>query len=96
MCRSESPTLLVCTAPELSGGDPGSIINYTIIMDNAPGPSNTGDLELRLANPRINTSDYTVSAGTPITITYNVRTTLISEHLAYNYGIVMFCVMFRV
>ena len=56
MCRSESPTLLVCTAPELSGGVPGSIINYTIIMDNAPGPSNSGDLELRLVpNPRIAT-----------------------------------------
>ena len=93
MCRSESPTLLVCTAPALSGGVPFSIINYTIIMDNAPGPS---DLPLTLVpNPRINTSDYTVSAGSPITITYNVRTTLISEHLACNYD-VMFCVMFRV
>ena len=94
MCRSESPTLLVCTAPALSSGDPGSI-NYTIIMDNAPGPSSV-DLPLTLVpNPRINTSDYTVSAGSPITITYNVRTTLISEHLACNYD-AMFCFMFRV
>ena len=94
MCHSESPTLLVCTAPALSGGVPGSIINYTIIMDNAPGPS---DLPLTLVpNPRINNTDYTVSAGSPITITYNVRTTLISEHFACNYDIVMFCVMFRV
>ena len=93
MCRSESPTLLVCTAPTLRGGVPFSIINYTIIMDNAPGPS---DLPLTLVpNPRINTSDYTVSAGSPITITYNVRTTLISGHLTCNYD-VMFCVMFRV
>ena len=92
MCRSESPTLLVCTAPALSG-IPGSIINYTIIMDNAPGPS---DLPLTLVpNPRINTTDYTVSAGSPITINYNVRHTLISEHLTCNYAI-MFCVMFRV
>ena len=93
MCRSESPTLLVCTAPTLSGGVPFSIINYTIIMDNAPCPS---DLPLTLVpNPRINTTDYTVSAGSPITIIYNVRTTLISEHFACNYD-VMFCVMFRV
>ena len=60
MCHSESPTLLVCTAPALSGGDPDipldRSINYTIIMDNAPGPSNTGDLELSLvANPRVAT-----------------------------------------
>ena len=55
MCRSENPTLLVCTAPALSG-DPGSIINYTIIMDNAPGPSNSGDLRLSLVpDPRIAT-----------------------------------------
>ena len=49
----ESPTLLVCTAPALSGGDPlDSSINYTIIMDNAPGRSNSGDLRLTLvANP---------------------------------------------
>ena len=94
MCRSESPTLLVCTAPALSGGVPFSIINYTIIMDNAPGPS---DLPLTLVpNPRINTSDYTISAGSPITINYDVRTTLISKHLTYNYDVVMFCVMFRV
>ena len=57
MCRSESPTLLVCTAPALSGGDPMDyIINYTIIMDNAPGPSNSGDLRLSLApDPRVAT-----------------------------------------
>ena len=57
MCRPESPTLLVCTAPALSGGDPlDSSINYTIIMDNAPGPSNTGDLRLSLVpNPSIAT-----------------------------------------
>ena len=96
MCHSESPTLLVCTAPALSGGVPFSIINYTIIMDNAPGPSSV-DLPLTLVpNPRINTSDYTVSPGSPITINYNVRTTLISEHLACNYDVAMFCVMFRV
>ena len=57
MCRSESPTLLVCTAPALSGDIPlDRSINYTIIMDNAPGPSNTGDLRLSLApDPRIAT-----------------------------------------
>jgi len=39
----------VCTAPSLSGGDPlDSSINYTVVMDNAPGPSNTGDLSLSL------------------------------------------------
>ena len=89
MCRSESPTLLVCTAPKLSDGDPmDSSINYTIIMDNAPGLSNSGDLRLSLApNPSIDTdglatTDYTVGAETPITI--NVRTactvSLICEH----------------
>ena len=56
VCRPESPTLLVCTAPALSGGDPGDSINYTLIMDNAPGPSNTGDLRLSLVpNPSIAT-----------------------------------------
>ena len=85
MCRPESSTLLVCTAPALSG--PMGSINYTIIMDNAPGPSSSGDLRLSLVpNPNIATNglattDYTVGAGTPITI--NVRTTctvsLISE-----------------
>ena len=57
VCHSESPTLLVCTAPALSGGDPmDSSINYTIIMDNAPGPSNSGDLRLSLVpNPRVAT-----------------------------------------
>ena len=89
LCRPESPTLLVCTAPALSGGDPlDSNINYTIIMDNAPGPSNTGDLRLSLApNPNISTdglatTDHMVGTRTPITI--NVRTTctisLICEH----------------
>ena len=70
MCRPESSTLLVCTAPALSGGDPvDSNINYTIIMDNAPGPSNSGGLRLSLApDPSIVTTDYTVGAGTPITI----------------------------
>ena len=84
MCRPESPTLLVCTAPALSGGDPlNSSINYTIIMDNAPGPSDSEGLRLSLApNPSISTdglatTDYTVGAGTPIII--NVRTTC-SEH----------------
>ena len=88
MCRPESSTLLVCTAPALSGGVPGDSINYTIIMDNAPGPSNTGGLRLSLVpNPRIATdglatTDHMVGTRTPITI--NVRTTctvsLISEH----------------
>ena len=60
MCRSESPTLLVCTAPALSARDPDipldRSINYTIIMDNAPGPSNSGDLRLTLVpDPRIAT-----------------------------------------
>ena len=79
MCRPENSTLLVCTAPALSGGNPGDSISYTIIMDNAPGPSNTGGLRLTLApDPSIDTdgldtTDYTVGAGTPITI--NVRTT---------------------
>ena len=80
MCCPENSTLLVCTAPRLIGGVQGDSINYTIIMDNAPGPS---DLRLSLvANPSIDTdglatTDYTVGAGTPITI--NVRTTC-SEH----------------
>ena len=57
VCHPESSTLLVCTAPALSGGDPlDSSINYTIIMDNAPGPSNSGDLRLSLVpNPDIAT-----------------------------------------
>ena len=57
MCRPESPTLLVCTAPALSGGDPlDNSINYTVIMDNAPGPSDSGDLRLSLVpNPSIAT-----------------------------------------
>ena len=55
MCHTDSSTLLVCTAPALSGDDPlDNSINYTIIMDNAPGPSNSGDLRLILvANPRV-------------------------------------------
>ena len=49
MCHPESDTLLVCIAPALNGGDPmDHIINYTIIMDNAPGLSNSGDLRLTL------------------------------------------------
>ena len=60
MCRSENPTLLVCTAPALSACDPDipldRSINYTIIMDNAPDPSNSGDLRLSLGvNPNIAT-----------------------------------------
>ena len=60
MCHSENSTLLVCTTPALSGGDPDipldRTINYTIIMDNAPGPSNSGDLRLSLVrNPIIAT-----------------------------------------
>ena len=81
MCRPESNTSLVCTAPALSGGDPGdSSINYTIIMDNAPGPSNSGGLRLSLVpNPSIatnslSTTDYMIGTVAPITI--NVRTTL--------------------
>ena len=49
-------------------------INYTIIMDNAPGPD---DLRLSLvSNPSISlaTTDHTVGTETPITI--DVRTTL--------------------
>ena len=63
-----------------------SSVDYTIIMDNAPGPPD--DLRLTLVpDPSISTdgldtTDYTVGAGTPITI--NVGTTctvsLISEH----------------
>ena len=107
MCRSESPTLLVCTAPALSGGDPDITldrsINYTIIMDNAPGPSNSGDLRLSLAtNPNISNNaldmtDYTIDSGSPITI--NVRTmctsSLISENLIHMM-LLWFCVIFRV
>ena len=57
MCHPESSTLLVFTAPALSGGDPlDSSINFTIILDNAPGPSNSGDLRLSLVpNPSIAT-----------------------------------------
>jgi len=75
VCRPQSATLLVCTAPSLNGGDPlDSSINYTVVMDNAPGPSNTGDLSLRLEpNPSIDmdgleTTQYTPGADTPITI----------------------------
>ena len=78
---------MVCTAPALSARDPDipldRSINYTIIMDNAPGPSN-GDLRLTLAttNPNINnnavnTTVYTIDSGSPITI--NVRTTCTSS-----------------
>ena len=99
MCRSESPTLLVCTAPSLSGSVPGSIINYTIIMDNAPGPSNSGDLRLSLvANPNINNNalemtDYTIDSGSPITI--NVRTTCTSSLISENIHMMLLCI-FRV
>ena len=57
MCHTDSSTLLVCIAPALSGGDPlDNNINYTIIMDNAPGPSNSDDLRLSLVrNPTIAT-----------------------------------------
>ena len=73
VCRPQSDTLLVCTAPSLSGHPLGSI-NYTIVMDNAPGPSNTGRLSLSLvSNPSIlmdglETTEYTPGAETPITI----------------------------
>ena len=75
VCRSESPTLLVCTAPALSGGDLGDSINYTVIMDNAPGPSNTGDLRLSLVpDPSIATDgsalvDQQFRSGAVIQIT---------------------------
>ena len=78
LCRPENSTLLVCTAPALSG--PTGNINYTIIMDNAPGPSNSGDLRLSLvANPDVgdiglDPTDHL--AGTVAPITINVRTTL--------------------
>ena len=57
MCHPESSTLLVCIAPALTGSDPlDNSINYTIIMDNASGPSNSGDLRLSLVrNPTIAT-----------------------------------------
>ena len=57
VCHTDSSILLVCIAPALSGGDPlDNSINYTIIMDNAPGPSNSGDLRLSLVrNPTIAT-----------------------------------------
>ena len=50
MCHARSGTSLVCTAPSFSGGDPldTTSINYTVVMDNAPGPSNTGLLGLSL------------------------------------------------
>jgi len=73
LCRPQSAMLLVCTAPSLSGVPLGSI-NYTVVMDNAPGPSNTGLLSLSLvSNPFIptdglETTQYTPGAETPITI----------------------------
>jgi len=73
VCRPQSDTLLVCTAPSLSGHPLGSI-NYTVMMDNAPGPSNTGLLSLSLVpDPLIptdglETTQYTPGADTPITI----------------------------
>ena len=76
VCRPESSTLLVCTAPALSG--PMGSINYTIIMDNAPGPSDIVGLRLSLVpNPSIATdglatTDHMVGTRTPIII--NVRT----------------------
>ena len=66
--------LLVCTAPSLNGSDPLDSINYTVVMDNAPGPSNAGDLSLSLVpDPSIpmdglETTQYTPGAETPITI----------------------------
>ena len=97
MCRSESTTLLVCTTPAL-GGDPDipldRSINYTIIMDNAPSPSNSGDLRLTLAttNPNISNNaldmtDYTIDSGSPITI--NVRTTCTSSFDSYDVAMVL-------
>ena len=72
VCHPESSTLLVCTAPALSGGDPlDSSINYTIIMDNAPGPSNSGDLRLSLVpDPSIATDGSALvnSQFTPETV----------------------------
>ena len=74
-CHPQSSTSLVCTAPSLSGGDPlDSSINYTVVMDNAPGPSNTGLLGLSLvSNPSIamhglQTTQYIPGTETPITI----------------------------
>ena len=78
VCRPQSATLLVCTAPSLSG-HPLDSINYTVVMDNAPGPSNTGDLRLSLvSNPSIpmdglQTTQYTSGAESSIAI--NVRNT---------------------
>ena len=75
VCHPQSATLLVCTAPSLSGGSPlDNSITYTVVMDNAPDPSNTGDLSLSLVpDPSIptdglETTQYTPGADTPITI----------------------------
>jgi len=73
VCRPQSDMLLVCTAPSLSGHPLGSI-NYTVVMDNAPGPSNTGLLSLSLVSSPfiptdgLETTQYTPGAETPITI----------------------------
>ena len=82
VCHPKSAASLVCTAPALSGGDlMDSGINYTIIMDNAPAPSNGGDLRLSLVpDPIIVTNgsaleikDFTPGVRSPIRI--HVRTT---------------------
>ena len=60
MCRPESSTLLVCIAPALSDDPLDNSINYTIIMDNTPGPSNSGDLRLSLVRNPIIATDGSV------------------------------------
>ena len=62
LCHPRSARLLVCTAPSLSGDPLDSSINYTVVMDNAPGPSNIGDLSLSLVpDPSIPTDGSALS-----------------------------------
>ena len=103
VCHSKSAASLVCTAPALRGGDlMDSSINYTIIMDNAPAPSNGGDLRLSLVpDPNIVTNgsalvikDFTPGVRSPIRI--HVRTTYYKLPVPTIHKLLFICGTFRV
>ena len=103
VCHPKSAASLVCTAPALSGGDPmDSSINYTIIMDSAPAPSNGGDLRLSLVpDPIIVTNgsalvinDFTPGIRSPIRI--HVRTTYYKLPVLTIHKLLFICAIFRV
>ena len=50
VCKAQSSYLLHCTGPQMPFvGNGNQQLNYTVIMDNAPGPStDNAQLQLRL------------------------------------------------